>query len=225
MRYTQVRLQPPPGLAPVAHRPNAVEWAKAELGWEFPPHQQEVLLSEASRVLVCDGRLAGKTMLLAAAALYSIFCFPGSLVLYVSPHVVGAEGFLHLLCATVPRSYLSSLQLRDPYLIHLVARNGSSLYSIEPHEVHRVRGTRVDVLLLDDVEIMDGHYLGQLLLLRSRRVIAASTPDPDRPRSPFKSWCRNRSLSGWHLPYYPFFLCPMHEEGMPCAYTIMARRS
>src|SRR5260370_15060162 len=56
-----------------------------ERGLRPDPWQRQMLLSEAKQVLLNCSRQSGKSTTVAALALHTVLCRPGSLVLLVSP--------------------------------------------------------------------------------------------------------------------------------------------
>jgi hypothetical protein len=210
---------------------DAVVWLKEEYGLEFPAHQQEVLQSEAARLMICDDRRTGKTMLLAGLALWHAYHHPGSVILCAHPSL-GAMEFFDILNLLVGRNRRFKLSSRWALGLNyrLSFANGSSIRSLlfTPSGAYMeiMPDYRTDALLIDEADCLHPRQAAFLLsrLLHFRRVAVASTPNPDAQDSFFKAWCRDRN-SGWYLAYYPFLLCPLHSEGQPCAYTLQKRRN
>jgi hypothetical protein len=161
-----------------AARVDVEVFARILIGEPLWPHQAEVARSEARVRVVCSGRQAGKTRLLAVLALHRAFADPGRRVLVVSAGEQAAKGLLAEVVSLVASPLLSG-SVVDDGAAQVVLSNGSTIRSV-PASTKQIRGQSVDLLVVDEASFVDGEIWAAAryttIARPGSRVVLASTP-------------------------------------------------
>src|ERR1700722_5530375 len=124
------------------------EFSEGLCGSPLWDHQGAVARSQARYRVICSGRQAGKSRLLAVLALHQGFTKPGSLTLVVSAGETAARRLLEDIAPLASSALLAPSLVEDNQTL-LVLSNGSHIRSV-PASQKQIRGWPVDLLVLDE---------------------------------------------------------------------------
>lgn len=148
-------------------------------GMDPDPWQKSLLHCFDSRILLCCGRQAGKSLVAAALALYTAICRPDSLVLLLSP---GERQSKELFQDKLMRLYQAlgrPVKARQETALTLSLKNGSRVIAL-PGKEGTIRGySGVTLLAIDEASLVpDSLYYATrpMLAVSGGRLIAMSTP-------------------------------------------------
>jgi hypothetical protein len=189
-----------------AARSDVEVFARLLVGERLWPHQAEVARSEARVRVVCSGRQAGKTRLLAVLALHTAFADPGRRVLVVSAGEQAAKGLLAEVVALVGSPLLAG-SVVDDGAAQVVLSNGSTIRSV-PASTKQIRGQSVDLLVIDEASFVDADIWSAAryttIARPGSRVVLASTPWGGQSHwyaTAFRAGQRGEEgFAAWHWP-------------------------
>lgn len=188
-----------------------VRFAEVLCGAQLWDHQVKVARSNARYRVICSGRQAGKSRLLAVLALFQGFTKPGSLTLVVSAGETAAKRLLEEIASLATSDYLSPSVVEDNQTI-LVLSNGSRIMSV-PASQKQIRGWPVDLLILDEAGFIPNEIWRAsepaIIARPGSRVILCSSPwggpedffrqlwqrGTDSPDAMYESWHWPSSIS------------------------------
>jgi hypothetical protein len=160
-------------------RRDVAHFAEVLLGMPLWPHQLEVVRSRARMRVICSGRQAGKSSVLAVLGLHKAFAAPGSFVLIVSAGEQAAKDLLGVCSRLALGSPLLSGSVVDDSKSELVLSNGSVVRSV-PASTKQVRGLSADLLVLDEAAFVDDELWVaarfSTIARTDSRIVLASTP-------------------------------------------------
>ena len=205
------------GRASFSHHP--LEFAR-EVGLaEIDPWQEDLLRSEASRVLLNCCRQSGKSTMAAIIALHQALLFPTSLVLILAP----AERQAKELFSKVSEAYraLGHVVPAESYRkLGMELSNGSRIEAL-PGSERTVRGfSGVDLLIVDEAARVDDalvHSVRPMLAVSGGALMMLSTPYGKRGVF-YEEWTNGE---GWERYEVPASECPR----IPPAFLEAERRS
>ncbi len=181
-----------------------VEFA-ATLGIEPDPWQEDLLASEARRVLLNCSRQSGKSTMSALLALHRALTVPGSLVLALAPALRQSQELFAKIAAFYSR--LGHSAAESERKLGLQLSNGSRIEAL-PGGERTVRGfSGVSLLLLDEAaRVDDGLYFAvrPMLAVSGGRLVLLSTPYGKRGVL-HEEWT---SGAGWERYEVPATECP-----------------
>ena len=198
--------------------PDRVEFARS-LGIPPDPWQEDLLRSEASRVLLNCCRQSGKSTMAAILALHQALSFPSNLVLLLAPALRQSQelfgkvaGFYRDLGRPVPAEAEQRLGLE--------LANGSRIAAL-PGSERTVRGfSGVDLLIVDEAARVDDalvHSIRPMLAVSGGSLMMLSTPYGRRGVF-FEEWTGGEA---WERYEVPASECPR----IPPAFLETERRS
>lgn len=188
-----------------------VRFAQVLCGAELWDHQIAVARSSARYRIICSGRQAGKSRLLAILALFQGFTKPGSLTLVVSAGETAAKRLLEEIATLASAEILAPSVVEDNQTI-LVLSNGSRIMSV-PASQKQIRGWPVDLLILDEAGFIENDIWRAaepaIIARPGSRVILCSSPwggveaffrqlwqrGMDSPDAMYESWHWPSSIS------------------------------
>jgi hypothetical protein len=182
-----------------------VEFARS-VGLKPDAWQEQLLRSNAPRVLMLCARQTGKSTAAAVVALHRALCHPASLVLTLAPAERQAKetfskvaGFYHTLGHPIPADSYRKLGLE--------LTNGSRIEAL-PGSERTIRGfSGVDLLLVDEASRVEDalyHAVRPMLATSAGRLILLSTPAGKRGVF-FEEWTGGE---GWERYEVPAEQCP-----------------
>ncbi|MGH3276591.1 MAG: terminase large subunit domain-containing protein, partial [Streptosporangiaceae bacterium] len=187
---------------------NPAVFAEILCGEPLWPHQEVVACSAARYRVLCAGRQAGKSRLLAVLALHEAFTVPGSRTLVVSAGEDAAKRVLAEVAALALGSPLLAGSVLDESKSVLVLSTGSTVLSV-PASQRQVRGWAIDLLIGDEAGFWPQELWQAaepvIIARRSSRVVLCSTPWGGGDHFFRKLWQRGMDrpdgqVAGWHWP-------------------------
>jgi hypothetical protein len=160
-------------------RADVALFARELLGQPLWAHQQAVVESDARHRVICSGRQAGKSTILAIIALHTAFTTPGAFTLVISAGEQAARDLLAMCSVLASSSPLLAGSIVDDNKSEILLTNGSKIRSI-PQSQRQARGPSVDLLVLDEACWIDeGVWTAAKFTAIARpesRIVMASTP-------------------------------------------------
>lgn len=148
-------------------------------GMSPDPWQAKVLRGNASRLLLCCTRQAGKSTTSAALALKMALLTPRSLTLLLSPSLRQSGELFRDKVLPQWRALGCPFQLRQPTQLELTLSNGSRVVSL-PENAETIRGfSNVKLLIVDEASrVSDALYraVRPMLAVSRGHLVALSTP-------------------------------------------------
>ena len=177
------------------------------LGLEPDPWQEDLLRSEARRIILNASRQSGKSTMTAVIALHTAITKPGSLTLILSPSErQSKESYQKVarLSRTTPHAILDSDRKTGAEFA-----NGSRVEAL-PGTEGSVRGySAVDLLVVDEASrVSDDLFFAirPMLATSAGRLIMLSTPNGKRGIF-YETW-RDAGASGFESYEIPAVMCP-----------------
>jgi hypothetical protein len=165
------------GVAELRRALDRVEFARA-VGMDPDPWQQDLLRSEAPRVLLNCSRQSGKSTMAAILALHQALYFPGSLVLVLAP-ALRQSGELYGKVSSFYQRLDNPVPPESYTQLTITFQNGSRIISLPGNEKN-IRGySGTDLLLVDEgARVEDQLYFSirPMLAVSGGRLIMMSTP-------------------------------------------------
>lgn len=182
-------------------------FARVLCGHGLWDHQREVVASRARYRIICSGRQAGKSRLLAILALHRAFAQAGAVVLVVSAGEAAAQRLLAdvIGLATSPLLHVS---VADETKGSLALSNGSLIMSV-PASAKQIRGWTIDLLILDEAGFIDPDLwraAEPVIIARpGSRVVLCSSPWGGPEHFFRQMWQRgldrpDEMYASWHWP-------------------------
>lgn len=173
-------------------------------------HQLEIARSPARFRMVLSGRRAGKTRLLAVAALHWAFTRAEQYVLVMSHGEDGAQDLLAEISALAGSEWLSA-SVEDDEKTLITLSNGSRIRCV-PASQKRVRGKGADLLIIDEACFVDEELWNAakftILSNPGSRVILSSTPYGRRDKFFARYYAMGKSARGEDRLMYESFHAP-----------------
>ena len=187
-----------------------VEFARL-VGYVPDGWQRELLLSEASRVLINASRQSGKSSMAAVIAMHAALYIPASTVLVVSPSLrQSAE--LYRKCAGIYRALGRPVPVDSETRLSLALAGGSRVLSLPGRTGDTVRGYTAELLICDEAaRVSDDLYASTrpMLATTGGRLLTLSTPAGRRGWW-FEAW--QNGAPDWERYEVPASQCPRIPE-------------
>jgi hypothetical protein len=163
--------------------------------------QEDLLRSEAGRVLLNAARQSGKSTITAILATHTALYDPGSLVLLLSPSL-RQSGELFKKCLAVYRSLDSPVPPESETALTLALENGSRIVSL-PGTEKTVRGfSGAALLIVDEAARVENdlyHAVRPMLAVSGGTLILLSTPYGKRGAF-FDEWTNGQGWERYEIP-------------------------
>ncbi len=202
--------------APARNFADPVEFAHASGLETLDGWQEDLLLSEAPRVMLNVSRQAGKSTMSGVLAVHKALTKPRSLVLILAPSERQAKETF----AKAAALYRHDIPADSYRKLGMELRNGSRIEAL-PGTERTVRGySGVDLLILDEAARVEDalyHAVRPMLAVSGGRLIMMSTPFGKRGVF-FETW---EGGIGWERYMVPATECPR----IPSAFLEEERRS
>jgi len=183
------------------------QFSKVICGAELWPHQVEVANSAARYRVICSGRQAGKSRLLAVMALHKAFTSPKCLVLIVSAGENAAQRVLADIAELCAAPLLRGSVMDETKSV-LTLSTGSVIRSV-PASQKQIRGWSADLLIVDEAALVDNDIwraTEPVIIARpGSRVVMASSPGGGPDHFFRQLWNRgtvspDAAYQSWHWP-------------------------
>lgn len=198
---------------------NPAEFARILTSEPLWPHQVEVALSPARYRVLCAGRQAGKSRLLAVLALHKAYTQPGSRTLIVSAGEDASKRVLAEVAALATGSPMLAGSVVDENKGSLTLSSGSVVMSV-PASQRQVRGWAIDLLIGDEAGFWPQELwqaAEPVIIARpGSRVVLCSTPWGAGEHFFRKLWQRgmdhpDEQVAAWH---WPSSISPLVDQGL-----------
>ncbi len=193
------------GVAELRRALDRTEFARA-VGMNPDPWQQDLLRSEAPRVLLNCSRQSGKSTMAAILALHQALYHPGSLVLVLAP-ALRQSGELYGKVSNFYQRLENPSPPKSYTQLTITFENGSRIISLPGNEKN-IRGySGTDLLLVDEAaRVEDELYLSvrPMLAVSDGRLIMMSTPYGKRGAF-HETWTKG---TGWERYIVEAEQCP-----------------
>jgi len=173
--------------------------------------QEYIISEEASKVAVRTSRRTGKTVGIAAKAIYLAYTEPNTPILFIAPYQAQIQEIFRDM-----QSLISDTHLRDSikrsvehpfYQIHL--KNGSTIFGMTAGAKSGRRGTVVrgqgaKYLFLDEFDFLPEDAVAAILIIMKSRKDSHLfvTSNPSGARSYFYQWCNFPDKHGFTTTHF-----------------------
>lgn len=193
---------------------NPAEWLKAETGVQLRWYQELMVRCTAIQKMARNGRRTGKSLAMAAHALWKAYTSPKKKLLMMAPLDLQVDEFFNYLDDWISRSpnlkNSISARRKKPQTIEL--KNGSRIIGLTAgtkagHNASSARGQEADGIYLDEVDYLSPADIGTILILllktdenatEDKYVFTGSTPSGRRQH--FYDWSINPRWKEFHIP-------------------------
>jgi len=196
-----------------------MKWAKTNLknpedpNKNFVPYvtQEYILAEESSKVAVRTSRRTGKTVGIAAKAVYLAYTEPNTPILFIAPYQAQIQEIftdIHALISdTSLRQSIKRSSEHPFYQIHL--KNGSKIFGMTAGAKSNRRGTVVrgqgaKYIFLDEFDFLpEDAIAATLIIMKSRKHSRLFvTSNPSGARSYFYQWCTFPEKHGFATKHF-----------------------
>lgn len=196
-----------------------IKWAKTNLknpedpNKNFVPYvtQEYILIEEAPKVAVRTSRRTGKTVGIAAKAVYLAYTEPSTPILFIAPYQAQIQEIfrdMQALISDTPLRNSIKRSVEHPFFqIHL--KNGSTIFGMTAGAKSSRRGTVVrgqgaKYIFLDEFDFLpEDAVAATLIIMKSRKHSRLFvTSNPSGARSYFYQWCTFPDKHGFATKHF-----------------------
>lgn len=191
-----------------------VAWIKAEVGLELRWYQELMVRCTAIQKMARNGRRTGKSVSMAAHALWKAFTSPKKKLLMMAPLDLQVNEFFNYLDDWISKSpnIKASIKARRKGPQTIEFKNGSRILGLTAgtkagHSASSARGQEADGIYLDEADYLSPSDITTIFMLlvktdenaiEEKYVFAGSTPSGRRQH--FYQWSINPVWKEFHIP-------------------------